>query len=121
MRKIYILSVLCLLAGRVCAQQPVSYSVENDITHGFLNDFSYDSVSLNVSYVMDYFNKPHNYRLDAPSPVRLTWEHQDGADAQRVEVSENQDYSDSLVFTINKDSAGYNLYNMIPGRKYYYR
>lgn len=121
MRKLYILSVLCLLAGRVCAQQPVSYSVENDITHGFLNDFSYDSVSLNVSYVMDYFNKPHNYRLDAPSPVRLTWEHQDGADAQRVEVSENQDYSDSLVFTINKDSAGYDLYNMIPGRKYYYR
>lgn len=120
MRKLYVLSIVSLLTGWVCAQ-PVRYSVENEITHGFLNDFTYDTVSLKVSYVMDYFNKPHNYRLDAPSPVRLTWTHQDGADAQRVEVSENQDYSDSLVFTINKDTAAYDLYNMIPGRKYYYR
>ena len=120
MRKYYVLSIVSLLTGWASAQ-PISYSVENEITHGFLNDFTYDTVSLQVSYVMDYFNKPHDYRLDAPSPVRLTWTHQDGAEAQRVEVSENQDYSDSLVFTINKDTAAYDLYNMIPGRKYYYR
>lgn len=121
MRKIYTLSVFCLLAGSINAQQPVSYTVENEITHGFLTDFTYDTVSLNVSYVMDYFNKPHTYRLDAPAPVRLTWAHQDGAEAQRVDVSEKQDYSDSIAFTIDKDSAAYDLYNLIPGRNYYYR
>ena len=112
---------LSLLVGYASAQNPIEYCVENDITHAYLNDFSYDTVSLEVSYVMDYFKMQHDYRLDAPKPVRLSWVHQAGAEAQRVEVSENQNYSDAITFTIDKDTAQYDLYNMIPGRKYYYR
>ena len=119
MRKVFIILAMSMCVGHVCAQQ--SYCVENDITHAYLNDFSYDTLDLSVSYVMKYFNMPHDYRLDAPQPVRLSWTHEDGAEAQRVEVSESAAYSDSIVFTIHKDSTRYNLYNMIPGRKYYYR
>ena len=121
MRKLNVFLALSLLVGYASAQNPIEYCVENDITHAYLNDFSYDTVSLEVSYVMDYFNMQHDYRLDAPKPVRLSWVHQAGAEAQRVEVSENQDYSDAVAFTIDKDTAQYDLYNMIPGRKYYYR
>ena len=121
MRKTAFVFVFSVVAGLMSAQNPVSYCVENEITHDFLNDFSYDSLDLTVSYVMKYFNKPHDYRLDAPVPVRLSWNHEAGADAQRVEVSESSVYTDSIVFTINKDTAQYDLYNMIPGKKYYYR
>ncbi|MBO7415569.1 MAG: tyrosine-protein phosphatase [Bacteroidaceae bacterium] len=121
MKRFCILLALPLLVGGMSAQTPVAYSVENDNTHAFLTDFSYDSLDLDVSYIMDYYNRPHDGRLDAPKPVRLTWNHADGADAQRVEVSQSSTYSDSLVFTVHKDSAGYNLYNLIPGVEYYYR
>ena len=122
MKKFYLIIALSMLMGRISAQNPVKYSVENEITHGYLNDFTYDTIAdLNVSYVMEYFNKPHEYRLDAPVPAHLSWTHQDGADAQRVEVSEQNTYANPIVFTINKDAAEYDLYNLIPGKTYYYR
>ena len=121
MRKLYFLITLSLFAGRICAQSPVQYCVENEITHGFLFDFTYDTVDLKVSYVMDYFNKPHDYRLDAPAPVNLSWNHEDGAESQRLEVSESSTFADSLIFALGKDAASYDLYNMIPGRTYYWR
>ena len=97
-------------------------SVENEITHAYLTDFSYDTIAdLNVSYVMDYFNMPHTYRLDAPVPMHLNWSHQADAAAQRLEVSESSTYSDSLVFVLDKDTSDYDLYNLIPGRTYYCR
>ena len=121
MRKFYILFALCVFVGRMGAQTPVSYCIENDITPGFLNDFSYDSLDYSKSKVMEYFKKPHDYRLDAPRPVKLSWTHDAGATAQKVEVSESSTYSNPIVFTIDKDAAEYDLYNMIPGKKYYYR
>ena len=121
MRKFYILFALCVFVGRMGAQTPVSYCIENDITHGFLNDFSYDSLDYSKSKVMEYFKKPHDYRLDAPRPVKLSWTHDAGATAQKVEVSESSTYSNPIVFTIDKDVAEYDLYNMIPGKKYFYR
>ena len=121
MKKIYTLFISLLFVGYVSSQDPITYCVENDITHGFLNDFSYEGMALDSSFVMRYFKKPHDYRLDAPVPVKLSWTHQDGADAQRVEVSESSSYSNPIVFKVNKDAAEYDLYNMIPGKKYYYR
>ena len=119
MRKINLFVALTLLAGQTYAQ--VIYNVENDITHAYLNDFSYDTVSLDKSFIMDYFNMPHDYRLDAPRPVSLAWTGQAGADSQRLEVSESSDYADALVFALNPDSSRYDLYNMIPGNTYYWR
>ena len=121
MRKFYILVALSLLVGRTSAQSPVQYSVENEITHAFLNDFSYEGVDLNISYVMDYFNRPHDYRPDASVPVRLSWNHEDGADEQKLEVSESSSFSNPLIFALDKDTAQYDLYNMIPGKTYYWR
>ena len=122
MKKLCFLFCLCLLAGQLNAQSPTSYCVENDITHAYLNDFSYDTIpDYNISYVRDYAAMPHDYRLDAPKPVRLSWTHEDGAEAQRIEISESNTYSDSIVFMIDKDTAEYDLYNMIPGKTYYYR
>ena len=119
MKRIGFLFALSLFAGQLPAQQ--QYCVENDITHAYLNDFTYDTVSLDKSFVMKYFNMPHDYRLDAPRPVELTWTHQDGAESQTVEVSESADFTNAIVFALDKDTARYELYNLAPGRKYYYR
>ena len=119
MKRVGFLLALSLFTGQLFAQQ--SYCVENDITHGFLNDFTYDTVSLDKSFVMKYFNMPHDYRLDAPVPAELSWTHQAGAESQRLEVSLSADYSNPIVFAVNKDTARYDLYNLAPGKLYYYR
>ena len=121
MRKIYfLLSVFSILVGRVCSQP---YCLENDIIHGFMNDFKYDTIAdYNVSYVMEYFNRPADYRKDAPKPVSLSWTNNNAEIcAQRVEVSESSDYSNPLVFSVRNDTTGYDVYNLIPGKTYYYR
>ena len=120
MRRFCILLVLFLSAGLAYSSEPVC--LENDIIHDYMNDFSYDTIAdYNVSLVMDYFNRPADYRKDAPRPVSLSWTKDPDAAAQRVEVSEQSDYSDSLVYAVSKDSARYDVYNLIPGKTYYYR
>ena len=123
MRKLYIILSACLLAGQVCAQEPLpKYCLENDITHAYLTDFSYDTIpDYNVSYIMDYFNMSHDYRLDAPKPVNLSWTAGADAESQRIEVSESSAYTDALVFNVSKDKNSYDVYNLIPGKTYYYR
>ena len=132
MKRYFILLALSLFAVRMSAQAPASYSVEKDIIHSYLTDFDYDTMDINVSLVEHYFDMPHVTdaskpvtdpvnRLDVPKPFRITWTHQDGAESQRVEVSHYARFNDSIVFTVNKDSAGYDLYNMVPGERVYYR
>ena len=132
MKKFYTLLAICLLAGRMSAQDPVSYTVEKDIIHSYLTDFDYDTIPLTVQKVMDYFNMPHVTdagkpatdpvnRLDVPAPYRITWTHQDGADAQRIEVGDDVRLANKVTFTINKDSSVYDLYNMTPGKRAYYK
>ena len=120
MRKACLVLSLSMLIGPAFAQQ--RYCVENEITHAYLNDFTYDTIpDLNVSYIMQYFRMPHDYRLDAPVPANLSWTHDAGAESQRLEVSEWADFSDPLIYALDADTAQYELYNLIPGRKYYYR
>ena len=124
MKKIYILFVLSLLAGHVCAEDIVPvYCLENNIIHSYLNDFSYDTVALDTSFVMDYFNrgKDEGYRMDAPKPVNLSWTQNPSAQSQRIEVSESSTYSYPLVYSVAPDKDSYDLYNLIPGKTYYYR
>ena len=123
MRKYYILFLASLFAGYAYSQGSQE-CLENDIIHRYMNEFSYDTIpDYNVSYVLDYFNegKTGGYRMDAPKPVSLSWTHDPGAVAQRVEVSEQSDYSNAWVYNARNDTAGYDVYNLIPGKKYYYR
>ena len=123
MRKYYILFLASLFAGYAYSQGSQE-CLENDIIHRYMNEFSYDTIpDYNVSYVLDYFNegKTGGYRMDAPKPVSLSWTLDPGAVAQRVEVSEQSDYSNAWVYNARNDTAGYDVYNLIPGKKYYYR
>ena len=132
MRKLYFLIALSLFVGRICAQNPANYSVEKEIMHSYLTDFDYDTIDINVSLVMDYFNMPHVTdagkpatdpvnRLDVPNPFSISWTHQDGADAQRFEFSTDADFKNPKVINLDKDTAAFDMYNMIPGITAYYK
>jgi len=125
MKKFYVLFTLSLLAARVSAQEIPNYCLENDIVYHYMNDFTYDDYldDYDESKIMYYFDlgKEAGYRLDAPKPVTLSWTKAAGATAQRIEVSESNDYADPYVYSVAADAESYDVYNLIPGRTYYYR
>ena len=125
MKKFYVLSVLSLLAARVCAQEIPSYCLENDIVYHYMNDFTYDDYldDYDESKIMYYFDlgKDAGYRLDAPKPITLTWTNDAGATYQRIEVSESEDFTAPYIYSVSADVASYDVYNLIPGKTYYYR
>ena len=121
MRKSIVLVLVSMFAGYVCAQD---YCLENEAVHRYLTEFSYDTIpDYEVSYIMDYFNigKEGGYRLDAPAPVTVSWTRQTGLTTERIEVSESDDYSNPFVYIAPNNAESYDIYNLIPGRTYYYR
>ena len=125
MKKFYVLFTLSLLTARVGAQEIPNYCLENDIVNHYMNDFTYDDYldDYNESKILYYFDlgKDAGYRLDAPKPVTLTWTKASGATSQRIEVSESESFSDSYVYQLRADAESYDVYNLIPGKTYYYR
>lgn len=121
MRKFYVLLTVSLFAGFASAQDTPK-CLENDIIHSYMNDFSYDDYldDYDKSFVLDYFNNGKNtgIRMDAPKPVSLSWTLDPACAAQRIEVSEQSDYSNAWVYNVRSDTAGYDVYNLIPGKHY---
>ena len=124
MRKPFVLVLVSLFAGYSGAQNP-QFCLENDITNRYMNEFTYDDYldDYDVSKIMEYFDagKDDGYRLDAPKPVTLSWTKAAGAASQRIEVSESADYADAYVYSVAADAESYDVYNLIPGKTYYYR
>ena len=122
MKRLMLLFALALCAGRFCAQDIPQYCLENDSVNHYLNDFSYDTIpDLNVSYIIQYYNKDASFRSDWPKPVGLSWTAESGSESQYIELSEDESFSDAYVINIAPDSCQYDIYNLIPGRTYYYR
>ncbi len=124
MRKPFVLVLVSLFAGYSGAQNP-QFCLENDITNRYMNEFTYDDYldDYDVSKIMEYFDagKDDGYRLDAPKPVSLSWTKAAGATSQRIEVSESADYADAYIYSVAADAESYDVYNLIPGKTYYYR
>ncbi|MBO4561382.1 MAG: tyrosine-protein phosphatase [Bacteroidaceae bacterium] len=98
------------------------YCLENDSVNHYLNDFSYDTIpDYNVSYIINYYNKDASFRSDWPKPVDLSWTNDPDAESQFIEVSEDASFAKSLIYNVGQDKSGYDVYNLIPGRIYYYR
>ena len=124
MRKFCFLVIVSLFAG-YCAAQNTQFCLENDIINHYMNDFTYDDYldDYDVSFVLDYLDqgKDAGYRLDAPKPVTLTWTKAQGATAQRIEISESDAFTEAYTYNVAADAQSYDVYNLIPGRTYYYR
>lgn len=75
-------------------------------------DYSY-------SIIDDYYQLSTTYRKDQPRPVNISWERDGGA--QRLYVADNTDYTDALVYPIGALADTYDIYNLIPGKQYWWK
>ena len=131
MRKILLFSTLCLFGLQ--AYSIDEYCLENDAVHHFLTDFTYSSDDYSYTKITDYCDPvPYQYykatnrygrnRKDQPKPVTLKgWNPIDDAVSQSIELSEDETFSNSVFYTVAKNASSYDIYNLIPGRRYYYK
>jgi hypothetical protein len=96
----------------------MDYNLENGRVRAFVHDFEY--TQSDASKIGDYNQRPPE-RRDWPLPVEIRWTQDTTAVTQRIIWSENPDFSDSVVVDLPNDAASYEIYNLIPGRTYYYK
>lgn len=130
MRRIFTLTMACLLAGAAWADEVVvpEYCLENDKAHAYLNRGTYPDDDYSFSWIMDYcYSYPWNWkvegkgvRLDHPKPVTIYLE--DALEsASTLYVSESADFADAWTFDIPEGQDSIDVYNLIPGRTYNYK
>ena len=96
----------------------MDYNLENGRVRAFVHDFEY--TQSDASKIGNYNQRPPE-RRDWPLPVEIRWTQDTTAVTQRIIWSENPDFSDSVVVDLPNDAASYEIYNLIPGRTYYYK
>ncbi|MBP5630353.1 MAG: tyrosine-protein phosphatase, partial [Bacteroidaceae bacterium] len=94
----------------------MDYNLENERVRGFVHDFEY--TESDVSKVSIYNVGPPT-RRDWPLPVEVFWTQDSTAEAQYITWSESPDFANAMTQSVPTESASYEIYNLIPGRKYY--
>jgi hypothetical protein len=103
---------------------PAVYSLENLTVRAYLNFLErlpYRDGDYSYSYIDEYYQLTTSYRKDLPAPVSIQWETAAGGGSQRVYVADNPDYEDALTYSVSGSSTSYDIYNLIPGKHYYWK
>ena len=94
----------------------MEYNLENGRVRGFVHDFEY--TQSDASKVSTYNVSPPE-RRDWPLPVNVFWKQDSTAQTQWITWSENPDFTDATTQEVPLDAASYEIYNLIPRRRYY--
>lgn len=100
------------------------FSVENDRVAAFLDyeeAHPYNPSDYSYTYVMDYRSGTgENNRLDIPQPVPVTWT--TSVSNAKVAVYNDSAHNDeeTMALVENITSTSADVYNLVPGRTYYY-
>jgi hypothetical protein len=100
------------------------FSVENDRVAAFLDyeeEHPYDPSDYSYTYVSNYrTGTGENNRLDIPQPVPVTWT--TSVSNAKVAVYNDSAHNDeeTMALVENITSTSADVYNLVPGRTYYY-
>lgn len=106
------------------AVRGATYSIENDNVAAFLNyeeEHPYDPADYSYTWVETYRDGTSSTnRLDLPKPVPVTWT--TSVTTPTVVIYNDPAHTDveGMAFTENETSTSANIYNLVPGRTYYY-
>ena len=98
------------------------WDLENESVFNYLNaaaDKYNDTNWSSVSIVTDYCSNSSSNRKDVPAPVSLNWTSVQGTGDYTVNVYNDQAHSDLEMALTSSDTSA-DIYNLIPGRTYYY-
>lgn len=111
------ISATCMVS---CCHVPV-FNLENPVVKAYLDQTDYDVNDYSYTNVDPYCQMRTTFRKDWPSPVTLTWESTVRLDSLVVAVSEKKDLSEPFSVVCSSGATeAVEVWNLIPGRKYYY-
>lgn len=85
----------------------------------FLDMLPYRDGDYSYSCIDDYYQLTTTYRKDRPRPVTIRWTR--GGGGQRLLVADNAAFTDALVYPVGALAESYDIYNLIPGRQYWWK
>ena len=97
---------------------PLDFNLENGRVRGFVHDFEYADGE--ASKVGDYKKNPPA-RLDQPVPATVFWTRNATSTAQQLTWSTDATFADATTVNVDNSDASYEIYNLIPGKTYYYK
>ena len=106
------------------SQDSSLFNLENETVKNYfdiLETQPYRDGDYTYSRIDDYYKLTTPYRKDRPAPVTIEWEREDGSISQKVYVSKSDDFSDALSMSVKSSVSSYGIYNLIPGRTYYWK
>jgi protein tyrosine/serine phosphatase len=88
--------------------------IENEGARKYLDEINYSDTTYTASFARDY---KHNYGAnDKPLPVKVSWT---GGPASSITMSTSPRFKDTFEVPASESPA--EIYNLIPGVKYYYK
>ena len=101
---------------------PDVFQLENAVVRSyldFLEQLPYKDSDYSYSYIDDYYLLTTIYRKDRPLPARVSW--QRGSGTQRLYIADNPDFTETLSYPVGALTESYEIYNLIPGRQYWWK
>lgn len=95
---------------------------ENKVVEEYLLNTNYSSdTSYLTSDVATYAGISTQYVKSRPAPITIKWNAASGATSQVLDISESMLFDDAWSFTLNANASSYDVYNLCPTKKYYWR
>ncbi|MBO4593297.1 MAG: leucine-rich repeat protein [Bacteroidaceae bacterium] len=96
----------------------MDFNLENGRVRGFVHDFEYADGE--ASKISSYNTAPPS-RRDQPVPATVFWTRNASSTAQHLTWSTNASFANATTVEVDNNNASYEIYNLIPGNKYYYK
>ena len=95
---------------------------ENPLVEQYLLNVDYSSdTSYSISYIDEYRKVETVYDKSRPFPVYINWNVDTSASNQIIEICDNAFFNNAWLYSIEKNVSSLDVYNLIPGIRYYYR
>ena len=102
----------------------VEVDIENPVVKSYLDlleSYPYRDNDYEYSVIDSFWQVYTDYRKDRPSPATVSWERDPGCTSQKVYLSGNPSFKDAFSFSIRSSESSCGIYNMIPGREYWWK
>ena len=94
------------------------FNVENIRVREYMAEVTYTKEDKSK---MEKYNIAPPARRDTPEPATIFWTRNEDATAQYITWSTNADFADATPVEVNNSNTFYEIYNLIPGKTYYYK
>ena len=94
------------------------FNIENIRVREYMAEVTYTAADATK---MDAYNMAPPTRRDQPSPATIFWTNNTSATAQQITWSTNADFTDALTAEVDPANTCYEIYNLLPGKTYYYK